>query len=94
MSIIVYGPQGCGKSLNGEALCRHFKCDRVVEAEEFPDTWGGSLYAPNNTRRLTDANWLFLTSEPPPVAWELSHLAIPFAAAMRMAGLQPNRVTP
>lgn len=34
--VIVYGPQGIGKTTHGEALRRHYKCSRVVEWEGGP----------------------------------------------------------
>lgn len=34
MSIIVHGPQGCGKSRNAELLRRYFKMHRVVDDAE------------------------------------------------------------
>ncbi len=33
-SIIICGPQGSGKSLNGERLRKHYGLKRVVEAED------------------------------------------------------------
>lgn len=36
MSIIVYGPQGCGKTKHAEALRAHFNCDAVVDEAEWP----------------------------------------------------------
>lgn len=33
-SVIVHGPQGCGKTRNGQAMAQHFGLDRVIEAEE------------------------------------------------------------
>lgn len=35
-SIIVYGPQGCGKTRNGAALAKAYGFDRVVELEDWP----------------------------------------------------------
>lgn len=33
-SVIVHGPQGCGKSLNAEKLRKHFRLSHVVEEFE------------------------------------------------------------
>lgn len=38
MSIIVYGPQACGKTKNAEALRAHFKCDSIVDEASWPKT--------------------------------------------------------
>lgn len=32
-NVIIYGPAGCGKTVNGEALRKHYGMERVVEAE-------------------------------------------------------------
>lgn len=34
MSVIIYGPQGCGKTRNAEALRKAFGCDEVVDGWE------------------------------------------------------------
>lgn len=34
-SVIVYGPQGCGKSLNAELLRDHYGLEKVVELDEY-----------------------------------------------------------
>lgn len=36
MSIIVYGPQGCGKTKHAEALRAHFNCDAVIDDAQWP----------------------------------------------------------
>ena len=33
-TVIVYGPQGCGKTLNAERLRKYFGCTLVVEMDE------------------------------------------------------------
>lgn len=40
MSIIIYGPQGCGKSLKAEQLRKFFKMDEVVDdgSDPYPIT--------------------------------------------------------
>ncbi len=30
-SVVVYGPQGCGKTRNAEALARHYGCAEIVD---------------------------------------------------------------
>lgn len=35
MTIIIHGPQGCGKTFHAQALARHFGCARIV------DDWDG-----------------------------------------------------
>lgn len=36
MSIIIYGPQGCGKTSHAERFRRHFKMDEVCDDEMDP----------------------------------------------------------
>lgn len=36
MSIIIYGPQGCGKTRHAEALRRFFKMDEICDDEMDP----------------------------------------------------------
>ena len=35
-SIVIHGPQGCGKTRNAEALRVHYGLDRIIEADERP----------------------------------------------------------
>ena len=35
-SIVIHGPQGCGKTRNAEALRLHYGLNRIVEADERP----------------------------------------------------------
>lgn len=61
MSVIVYGPQGCGKTKNAEALRTLFKCDRVIDDGKNP-------YPKSNKQdeKFKAGNDLFLTCEEPP----------------------------
>lgn len=33
-SIVVHGPQGCGKTRHGERMAKHFGLDLVIEADD------------------------------------------------------------
>lgn len=48
-TVIVYGPQACGKTRNSEALKRHFGCDRIV------DDWNGRDALRDGDLALTNA---------------------------------------
>lgn len=53
--VIVYGPQGCGKTLRAEEMRQHFMLDRVVELDEVPKADRhnyslGTLYLTSLTR--------------------------------------------
>ena len=79
-AVIVYGPQGCGKTRHTETLKKHFGCDKVV------DDWD-----PN--RSGITRNALHLTSVPldPKEAYQLSMDGIqchPFSYAMWLASNQ------
>jgi hypothetical protein len=71
MSVIVVGPQACGKTRHAEVLRQHFKCDRVV------DSWDGEALLPRNA--------LALTHEEPLVAQGAT--IIRFRDACRQAGI-------
>ncbi|MDP3228486.1 MAG: hypothetical protein Q8N13_10995 [Acidovorax sp.] len=51
-SVIVHGPQGCGKTLHGDRLARHFGLRAVVEADDL-------------THDLPKAGALILTQQRP-----------------------------
>lgn len=61
MSIIIYGPQGCGKSRHAEALARHFGCRHIVDGiiDPYPRTRV-------DAERLKLGDTLILTQTPPP----------------------------
>lgn len=68
MSIIIHGPQGCGKTLNGEKLRRHFGMRQVVDADEItsPGRIYTSLRNPSAAARIKALNAVILTHESPP----------------------------
>lgn len=70
-AVVIYGPQGCGKSQNAAALAKHYGKSIVYDYDEAP-----------STRRMQSlpAEALVLTNV------EVRG-AIPFATAMRAAGL-------
>ncbi len=71
-AVLVYGPQGCGKSINAERLRRHFGCASVQD--EGLDWWGPR-------RKIVDGA-LHLTTEQP--AAEIPGVRVlSFAEAMR-----------
>jgi hypothetical protein len=47
-SVIVYGPQGCGKTRWAERIAKHFGLTRIV------DGWGCSVFLPHGTLYLTN----------------------------------------
>lgn len=50
MSIVIYGPQGCGKTKNAEKLREYFECDSVIDGA-FP-----THYRNDNVLYLTNGN--------------------------------------
>ncbi|HAI45598.1 MAG TPA: hypothetical protein DCM50_02670 [Stenotrophomonas sp.] len=68
-SVVIYGPQGCGKGLHAQALREHFDLDTIV------DEWDGLSKYP----RL---GALVLTNNPDAVTGPTTR-AMHFGAAMR-----------
>ena len=83
MSMIIYGPQGCGKTQHAEALRRHFKLARIVDGDDCRPNAYSLLNKPAEFQR---GRTLYLTSlTPPPAAANAavpSRLVLAFAAAM------------
>lgn len=61
MSIIVYGPQGCGKSINAETLRDYFCCAEVVDADYFDPF----PLSPKQVEEFKEGHVLFLTNIDP-----------------------------
>lgn len=74
-TVLIHGPQGCGKTRSAQALAAHFGCSQVV------DDWNG--------RDPIAAGSLVLTNVEDWKARALptSRRVLPFASAMREAGL-------
>lgn len=70
-AIIIYGPQGCGKTRNASALAKHYGKSIVYDYDEAP-----------SARRIQS-----LPSEALVLTNVEVRGAIPFSAAMRAAGL-------
>lgn len=83
MSIIVHGPQGCGKTLQAEALRRHFKMQRVVEEDS--DDYPRDLYGmfKRDPVKFKGGDCLYLTSEAPPPTLQGARRIFPFTEVMR-----------
>ena len=47
-TVIVYGPQGCGKTSSADALKKRFGCHRVI------DEWDGKTPLPEGALALTN----------------------------------------
>lgn len=55
IAVIVYGPQGCGKSTNAEAMRRHFGVARVVDGYAPGDELPGDTLALTNVPGVAGA---------------------------------------
>jgi MoxR-like ATPase len=74
-TILIHGPQGCGKTRNAQALAAHFGCSKVV------DDWNGRDRVVAGALVLTNIdNWKAS-------ALPTARRVVPFAKAMREAGL-------
>jgi len=73
-SVVIYGPQGCGKTRNAKLLAKHF------ELKKIHDNWFIGDYVDKN-------NTLILTNETPEdVRVTTRRLWISFDAAMKATG--------
>ena len=72
MSLIVYGPQGCGKTTHAEKLRKHFGLDSVFDADDLQCR--GDIYRymsdPAKGARIKSMNALILTNREPPPGYE------------------------
>jgi hypothetical protein len=75
-SVIVYGPQGCGKTLLAKELATHFGVSKIQ------DEYTGQ---PLKTTDLTDT--LFLAHERPSWSTDLDRRVVDFFDVLRPAGL-------
>ncbi|MFA7278619.1 MAG: hypothetical protein WC100_00825 [Sterolibacterium sp.] len=71
MSVIIHGPQACGKSRNAKALAAHFNCSRII------DDW--------NERLPLLPDTLMLTNEAPIEVKDV--LVLDFGMACRLAAI-------
>jgi cytidylate kinase len=77
-NIIIYGPRGCGKTLNGERFRKHYCMQRVVEGEAFE-----RAMATGQTMALSGN--LILIHEKDIEKWAVFGTCISFATAMKAA---------
>lgn len=75
-SVIVYGPQGCGKSTHAEALARHFGLS-VIHDDDYIDQ-----------RKYRAAGTLYLTCVKPEWVPDEARRCFSFDDAMRMVGIR------
>ena len=68
MSVIVYGPQGCGKTKNAERLRKHFKMDETCDDEMDPYP-----LTKEQVIEFKNGSTLFLTSIDPKTKGYASH---------------------
>lgn len=74
-TVVIHGPQGCGKTRNAQALAAHFGCARIV------DGWNGRDKVEAGALVLTNADrW---KASALPAACRI----VPFVKAMREAGV-------
>lgn len=52
MTVIIHGPQGCGKTTHAKALAAHFGCSYIV------DNWNGEWPVPEGALVLSNINSL------------------------------------
>ena len=57
MSVITYGPQGCGKTRNAQALAKHFGLNHIIDdgEDECGNSWHPGDPVPDDTLALISA---------------------------------------
>ena len=76
-TVVIHGPQGCGKTRNAQALAAHFGCSRVV------DDWNGQSKIEEGSLVLTNSMVFGIKVSALPVGRRF----VPFSKAMAEAGL-------
>lgn len=76
-SIIIYGPQGCGKSMNAESLAKFFERPIII------DEWVSGEALPKH-------NAIILTTQPQKICRGRGCLTMSFDKAMDLAGLKES----
>jgi cytidylate kinase len=76
-NVIITGPQGCGKTRNGEALRVHFGMRRVVDGDVFFD----------DTTRALNGNLILINETNEHYDWSVIGRVVKFEDAMKEARL-------
>lgn len=67
MSVILYGPQGCGKTIHAPRIAAYFKLERIVDESEQGVSPGSVYLLPlAGLQRFAAGRKLYLTCEEPP----------------------------
>lgn len=77
MSIVVYGPMGCGKTHNKDKLKNHFKMEKV------DDTGRNPYPRSNQVAEFEAGHTMFLTHLPPPARLHGARWIVSFEQAMK-----------
>lgn len=81
-SIVVHGPQGCGKTRNAERIKQYFGLDRIVDEGHLP-------YTLAKGPKLEPDGVLYLTCEPPVCAKLNGAIPMVYADVMRLVESAP-----
>lgn len=81
-SVIVHGPQGCGKSTHAEKLRQAFGCAKTCDDAD-PSVYRRLMQEPS---KFKAASTLYLTHAPPPDGCD-GRRVLAFDEAMRLAKL-------
>lgn len=74
-TVVIHGPQGCGKTRNAQALAAHFGCSRIV------DDWNGQSKIEGSLVLINSMVFRIKASVP------VGRRFVPFSKAMAEAGL-------
>lgn len=75
-TVVIHGPQGCGKTRNAQALAAHFGCTRII------DDWNGRDRVEEGSLVLTNIDAFDMKALLP-----VGRRFVPFSKAMAEAGL-------
>lgn len=86
MSIILYGPQGSGKTTIAERLRAKLKLRRVIEQDspDFPRNLWAALSDPKHAPRIKAMNALLITNDSPPPFIHENRRVLHISQAQRM----------
>jgi hypothetical protein len=73
-TVVIHGPQGCGKTRRAQALARHFGCERIV------DDWDGVSELQPDVLALTSADSIRPLPDSRVIAFDVAEMSLQWSA--------------